>query len=88
MVEQSLTFVVLTSQAGQSPGTCNNPGMLSAITTTLTLARGLQRLLELLGFLPSLFLQKKRTWPLRRPTLDPLSQVLKPGLYLFQRRVS
>lgn len=69
MVEQSLTFVVLTSQAGQSPGTCNNPGMLSAITTTLTLARGLQRLLELLGFLPSLFLQKKGRGPFAVPPL-------------------
>lgn len=69
VVEQSLTFVVLTSQAGQPPGTCNNPSMLSAVTTTLTLARGLQRLLELPGFLPSLFPQRKGRGPFAVPPL-------------------
>lgn len=75
VVEQSLTFVVLTSQAGQPLGTCNNTGMLSAITTTPTLARGVQHLLELLDCLPSLLLQREGCGPFALPPLTRSGRV-------------
>lgn len=73
MIEQSLTFVVLTSQAGQPPGTCNKPSMVSAITTNPTLAQGAQHLLEFLGFLLSLLLQREGCGPFALPSLTCFS---------------
>lgn len=84
MAEQSLTFVVLTSQAGQPLGTCKNAGTVSASTATRSCE--VQRPPEPPGgFLPSLLLQKaapspSHPWPLRRDS--------KLSLYLFPRRVS
>lgn len=80
VAEQSLTFVVLASQAGQPPGTCNNPGMVSAIIATPTLARGVQHLLELPeGFLPSLLLHRERCGPFSLPPLTHSARIQSPG---------